>query len=169
MPFKSRSLRFASFLWVIVVGLCFAGCNKHRLLDEVRPIENHQWNYADVKSFDVEISDTAQTYSIYINLRHSFQFEWRNLWVNITTTFPNGKEYTKRVNLLLSEPDGHWYGDCLGDNCDMRLAIQQKAIFPLPGTYNFKIAQDMRQNPIGYVKSVGVCIEKSEEAPAESN
>jgi hypothetical protein len=48
-------------------------------------------------------------------------------------------------------------------------AIQQKAIFPLPGKYNFKIAQDMRQNPIGYVKSVGVCIEKSEEAPAESN
>lgn len=169
MPFQSNSLRFASFLFLVFVGISLVGCNKHRLIDETQLVENQQWNYADAKSFDVEIADTTQTYSIYINLRHSFQFEWRNLWVNITTTFPNGKEYTKRINLLLSEPDGHWYGDCLGDNCDMRIAIQQKALFPLPGKYTFKIAQDMRQNPINYVKSVGLCIEPTKEAQPESN
>lgn len=131
-------------------------------MEQNEPVTNYNWSYDDAKTFQATITDTTQQYSIYVNMRHAFQFEWRNVWVKIETTFPNGKVYEKRVNLLLSEPDGHWYGDCLGDNCDIQIPIQERAMFPLPGTYIFKITQDMRVNPLPYVKSVGMRIAKTD-------
>lgn len=141
--------------------LALSACDKNRIIDENQQIDNYKWSYEDAKTFSTEIKDTSVTYNLYVNVRHSFNFEWRNLWVNIETVFPDSTRFTKRVNLLLSEPDGHWYGDCLGDNCDMQLLIQGNAYFPQPGKYTFKISQDMRVNPIGFVKSVGLRIEKN--------
>ncbi|MBK8659303.1 MAG: gliding motility lipoprotein GldH [Bacteroidetes bacterium] len=149
------------FLWSLAaVVLLLSSCDQRRVMEENQDVQDYQWNYSDTKVFTAEIQDTTTQYNIYVNLRHAFQFEWRNLWVNIETTFPNGKVYERRVNLLLSEPDGHWYGDCLGDNCDIQVSIQQNAFFPLTGKYTFKITQDMRVNPLPYIKSVGMRVER---------
>ena len=130
-------------------------------MEQNQQIANYKWDYADAKTFEADIKDTVAHYNLYINVRHSFQFDWRNAWVKIETTFPDGKSFEKRINLVLSEADGHWLGDCLGDNCDMQLSIQQNAIFPEVGKYKFKITQDMRVNPLDKIKSVGMRIEKN--------
>ncbi len=147
--------------FLLLAALSFTSCDKARVFEENQQVTGYKWKYEDAKTFVAEIKDTNQHYNLYINVRHSFQFDWRNAWVKITTTFPDGKSFDKRVNLVLSEPDGRWLGDCLGDNCDMQVQIQQNAIFPQPGKYTFKIAQDMRVNPLVAVKSVGMRIEKA--------
>ena len=149
-------------LFALLVALTFTSCDKARVFEENQQITDYKWKYEDAKTFVANIKDTTQHYNLYVNVRHSFQFDWRNAWVKITTTFPDGKSFDKRVNLVLSEPDGHWLGDCLGDNCDMQVAIQQNAIFPKPGKYTFKIAQDMRVSPLVSIKSVGMRIEKAQ-------
>ena len=132
---------------------------------------NNEWQYSDAKTFSAEIKDTVQLYNIYVSARHGFNFEWRNLWVNIETTFPDGKQYERRVNLILSNADGVWHGDCLGDNCDILIPIQENAFFPEIGKYTFKISQDMRVNPLNNLKSFGMRIEKGkvENAALHSN
>jgi gliding motility-associated lipoprotein GldH len=149
-------------VFVLLIGFTLTSCDKTRVFEENQEIKDYKWAYDQPKTFVVEIKDTNQHYNLAINLRHSFQFEWRNVWVKITTTFPDGQTFDKRVNLVLSEPDGHWLGDCLGDNCDRQVSIQQNAIFPKVGKYTFKIAQDMRINPLTAVKSVGLRVEKSQ-------
>lgn len=151
----------AILLLVCTITLGLSSCDKARLFEENQQINNNSWDYKDAKTFVTEISDTSQNYNLYVNVRHSFQFEWRNAWVNIKTIFPDGKTFDKRVNLVLSEPDGHWYGDCLGDNCDLQVSIQNNAFFPQNGKYTFIITQDMRVNPLPFVKSVGMRIEKA--------
>ena len=158
--FSGAKWIFAAF--VLLVGFTLTSCDRARIFEQNQPIKDYKWDYADAKTFVVEIKDTTQHYNLSVNVRHSFQFDWRNAWVKITTTFPDGQSFDKRVNLVLSEPDGHWIGDCLGDNCDMQVSIQQNAIFPKVGKYTFKIAQDMRVNPLTAVKSVGLRVEKSQ-------
>lgn len=159
-----KSSTYIANIWLVcVVVLLLSACDKARLMEENEQINNNSWQLKDAKTFEAEISDTAISYNLYINVRHSFQFEWRNMWVNIKTTFPDGKKFDKRVNLVLSEPDGHWFGDCLGDNCDMQIGIQDKAYFPQPGKYTFTITQDMRVDPLPFVKSIGMRIEKAGE------
>ncbi len=147
--------------WCFFLVLALSSCDKKLVLEQNQQIRNYRWDYSDAKSFTAAISDTSLTYNIYINARHSFQFEWRNVWVNIETVFPDGHIFNKRINLLLSEPDGHWHGKCLGDNCDIQIPIQQNAYFPQPGNYTFKITQDMRVNPLPHFKSIGIRIEKN--------
>ena len=151
---------------LVAVAVCFylTACKQDVVLEQNQQIANYQWDYADAKTFTADIKDTVQHYNIYVSTRHGFNFEWRNLWVNIETTFPDGRQFDRRVNLVLSEPDGTWYGDCLGDNCDMLIPIQNNAFFPQIGKYTFKISQDMRVNPLGFVKSIGMRIEKNAEA-----
>jgi gliding motility-associated lipoprotein GldH len=130
-------------------------------MEKNEDIKNYSWDYEDVKTFEAEITDTSLTYNLYVNIRHAFSFEWRNVWVDIETIFPDGKTFHKRVNLPLSQPDGQWFGHCLGDNCDIQVSIQNNAYFPQPGKYIFKLKQDMRVNPLNHVKSVGMRIEKN--------
>lgn len=156
----STKFFISSFTHLLIFILFLSSCDKSAVMEKNEIIKNDSWNYADSKTFVTEIADTAINYNLYINLRHSFNFEWRNLWVKIETTFPDGRQFEKRVNLVLSEPDGQWHGDCLGDNCDIQTAIQQNAFFPVAGKYTFKISQDMRVSPLGFVKSIGMRVEK---------
>ncbi len=149
-----------SFTCLLVCSLLFSSCDKKVVMESHQNIVNDKWDYADAKVFTAGITDTVQHYNIGVSLRHGFNFEWRNLWVKIETTFPDGNKYEKRVNLVLSNADGVWHGEVLGDNCDILIPIQDNAFFPQTGKYSFKISQDMRVNPLDYVKSVGMRIEK---------
>lgn len=153
---------FKHLLFYTIGVLCFAvsSCTNNAVMERNEPIKDYNWQYSDAKTFTAAIADTNQHYNIYVSARHGFNYEWRNLWVKIETTFPDGRQFERRVNLILSEPDGEWNGDCLGDNCDIMIPIQENAFFPLTGTYTFKLSQDMRVNPIGFVKSIGMRIEK---------
>lgn len=136
-------------------------CDPNRLYETNTPVKSEKWSYDDIKSYTVDVQDTTTRYNIYINLRHSFQFDWRNVYVQVGTQLPDGKKMEKRVNLPLCEPDGKWYGSCLGDNCDVPLMIQHDARFPMPGKYTFTLRQDMRVDPLEKIKSVGLRIEKA--------
>jgi len=149
------------FILSIVVLLCVTACDPNRLYETNTPVAGEKWAYADVKSFTVDVTDTTTRYNIYINVRHSFQFEWRNMYVQVGTQLPDGKKMEKRVNLPLCENDGKWFGSCLGDNCDLPVMIQENAKFPQKGKYTFTIRQDMRVNPLEKIKSIGLRVEKT--------
>lgn len=148
-------------LFLALICLSFFACEKNYILEQNQPMVHHQWAYADTKTFTAEIKDTSVNYDLFIHLRHHENFEWRNVWLKIETTFPDGREFEKRINLVLAEADGRWLGDCLGGHCDIRIAIQRDAFFPLAGKYTFKLTQDMRVNPLGEVYSVGMEIQKA--------
>jgi hypothetical protein len=145
----------------IVSALLLVACDQNRLYETNLPIADQKWDYKDVKTYTLAVKDTATRYNVYINIRHSFQYEWRNIYVQVGTTLPDGKRLEKRVNLALSEADGKWFGSCLGDNCDLPIMIQHDAKFPQVGSYTFTIRQDMRTNPLPLIKSVGLRVERA--------
>jgi gliding motility-associated lipoprotein GldH len=75
---------------------------------------------------------------------------------------PDSQWLERRVNLPMSEPDGKWFGKCMGDNCYVSISIQKNARFPQKGKYIFTIQQDMRTNPLQNIRYVGLRVEKSE-------
>jgi gliding motility-associated lipoprotein GldH len=167
MPIAEAMKQKATLLLLSAVTLLsITSCDPKRLYETNTPIADQKWSYNDVKTYTVDVTDTTTRYNIYINIRHSFQFDWRNLYVQVGTQLPDGKKLEKRVNLPLCEPDGKWYGSCMGDNCDIPVMIQHDAIFPMVGRYTFTIRQDMRANPLDKIKSVGLRVEKAVAATA---
>lgn len=150
------------FLLITCVSLSYflVSCNDTAVYDEYKNIKNNSWDYSDSLKYEVDIKDTATHYSLFVNVRHNFYFDWRNVWVKIITVYPNNKTEVSSVNLPLSESDGKWFGKCSGDICDIRIGIQQNAVFPQVGKYKFIIVHDMRQNPLPKIMDVGLRVEK---------
>ncbi|MDZ4844572.1 MAG: gliding motility lipoprotein GldH [Chitinophagales bacterium] len=148
---------------VLIIGTCLfflTSCDSKRVYEENIDIPSYIWNLDFKPTFNVTIEDTAQLYNIYVNVRHTTYYPNSNLWVLITTQFPDGNKIEKRVNLPLADKTGKWDGECLGDICDAQIQIQENAFFNQPGNYSFQLAQIMRTNNLPLVMSVGLRVEK---------
>lgn len=146
---------------LLVATQSLISCDPNRVYDTNLDVQNAAWDYDDIKRFEVNIDDTIAQYNLAVNIRHSFNYEWRNMYVNIKTMLPDSQWLDRRVNLPMSEPDGKWFGKCMGDNCYVSVPIQKNAKFPQKGKYIFTIQQDMRANPLQNIRYIGLRIEKS--------
>ena len=156
------SARFSPLLLLSLL-LFTAGCDSNKIFDKNKDIPKYIWNISYKPEFKVEIKDTSLLYNVYVNVRHTQYFTNSNLWILITTQFPDGKKLHKRVNLELADVKGKWYGDCLGDICDVRVPIQQNAYFDQAGEYTFQYEQIMRTDNLPFVMSMGLRVEKAGE------
>lgn len=123
-------------------------------------IPDYIWNYDFKIPFEVEITDTAVLYNVYASIRHTDAYPFRNLWLIIHTTLPSGEQKEKRVELQLADEAGRYFGEGMGDIWDYQVKIQDNATFPQIGKYKFEFEQNMRQNPLPMVMSMGLKIEK---------
>ena len=98
--FRVLSALVVNFSCCFLLSVTLTSCDKTRIFEQNQPIKDYKWDYADAKTFVVEIKDTTQHYNLSVNVRHSFQFDWRNAWVKIKSTFPDGQTFDKRVNLV---------------------------------------------------------------------
>lgn len=151
-----------TFITTLCLAFCLNSCDKNRVYEQNIDIPNMDWEYTNVASFEFEINDNLPK-NLTINLRHSFHFGWRNIWLKSAITFPNDSIYELPLNVELSQPNGKWFGKCTGDICFYQYKVSefQNYNFTDTGKYTFSIEQDMRQNPLPYIMSVGLRVENT--------
>ena len=64
----------------------------NRIYEENSRIQDGIWNVNNLVEFEVEIQDTASSANMYINVRNSGAYPYSNLFLFVTTMFPNGKK-----------------------------------------------------------------------------
>lgn len=149
-----------------IIPLCFVlmlfSCDELRVFEKNQDLKSAQWASKDSLRFEVSIEDSKPK-NVYLNLRHSFDFGWRNAWVNLIIGFPNDSTYAIPVNIPLSQPDGHWYGDCTGSICNIQFPVHELSDFSFnqTGDYTFTLVHEMREDPLLEVLSTGIRIENT--------
>ncbi len=155
MPASIKSLLLV--ISILVLGL--AGCTSDSVFESYSEIPNARWDYNNRASFDIAIKDTSIKYNVYVNVRHSNDYAYRNLWVYMHTTYPSGKKLQTRVDLPLADKLGKWFGKGMSDIITTQVMIQQNALLPEKGDYHFEIEQHMRENPLPKIMDVGMRVE----------
>lgn len=153
--------QFSSYALILALALALSSCDTNRVYEKNEDIAQQKWMSTDSLHFDFEISDHAPK-NLYLNFRHRFGFNWRNVWINLALQFPNDSVFIMPVNMPLSQPDGQWYGDCSGDVCLMQYPLHDFTAYSFLDTGNYRIAlnHDMREDPLLEVLSVGVRVEE---------
>jgi len=103
------------------------------------------WSYYEVMKHTIDVKDKEVLYSLEFDLKHSESFSYQNLYVNITTNYPNGKSVTDEVSLQLANKRGQWSGNCSGDKCSVTLVLQDGFRFDQTGSHTITIAQYSRE------------------------
>lgn len=142
----------------LAIIIFLSACNDTAVVDEHAAIAGHQWRYEDPVAIPVHIADAHRPYRIYLNLRHTPDYRYSNIFMLVHLRQPSGKDTTERIELTLAEPDGRWLGNGTGSIYAHQQLIKGHFLFPDTGAYVFTIEQNMRENPLPEITDVGLRI-----------
>ncbi|MEM0993225.1 MAG: gliding motility lipoprotein GldH [Bacteroidota bacterium] len=148
-----KQIVFCGLLWS-----CLA-CQPNYLYQEEKIIANSIWTYDDAVSFTFQIDDTEAQYNLYLDIRHSTQFPFQNLYTMIQTTYPSGRTVDSRISIDMANKLGEWYGKCSQEDCLLRVNLQQGAFFKEAGAHQITFEQYTRKDSLAGVNVLGFAVE----------
>ncbi|HEY0055630.1 MAG TPA: gliding motility lipoprotein GldH [Pedobacter sp.] len=153
--------RLKPFLILLIV-VTSTSCADNSIVDVYKEISSRNWSYIKKVSIPVKIDDSGKAYNLYMNLRHTADYRYSNIFVRIHQISPGGRKSTERKEFQLAYPDGEWLGSGAGNIYSYRLLFREKYKFPSNGNYIFEFEQNMRDNPLREVRDVGIRVEVAE-------
>jgi gliding motility-associated lipoprotein GldH len=147
--------RPVSFVCMLVL-VSLVSCDPGRLYEDNKRIDNDNWYYKNTIPFDLQIEDTSKWYNVYVNLRVSTDYKYSNIFMWLNVINPDKKSDRRRVEIRLADERGKWLGKGLGDIYDYQFPALQKIKFQQKGFYRFELEQNMRDDTLTHVKSVGI-------------
>lgn len=147
---------------ILLLSTALGSCKQSIVYEETFEIDPQQgWAYADSLTYAFSIADTLQVYNLYLELDHLVDYPYQNLYINIRTVFPDGKDLAQVLSLELSDKQGFWQGNCNSKACELRIPIQEEAYFNQPGDYRIVVEQYMRTDSLRGLQSIGLQLEKT--------
>lgn len=150
------------FPWLLGLVLLAGSCQTIDVYERNAVLQNYHWQVAEKPSFEFTITDTSNPYNIFVVLRHADAYRYNNLWVNIHTKAPgDSTAQVQALDLQLATNDRGWLGVGMDDIYEHRVRISQAPVQLKAGTYQFKLEQIMRDDPLEHILNVGIRVEKA--------
>ena len=149
--------------------LLLSSCNSNTVYSEYEGIAlSDGWAVKDTKKFNVDITDTQSLNDVFVHVRNADSYPYRNLFIFLHTTTPDGKKSTDTLECMLANEKGEWLGSGAGDLWDNKILFKKNVRFPVAGKYVFEYEQAMRYgnenfvDPLPLIIDVGLSREKIE-------
>ncbi len=147
--------------WWLPFALLLSACLGNQVYELNQEIPGFEWVRNRKLVFEVAVQDTQASYDLYINIRHTTEYPFTNLWINLYTYYPSGKQGKLQKQLhLASNKEGRWTGECMSTTCFAQLRVVEGLHLSETGIYRFEVEHIMRTNPLPGVMSVGLRLEK---------
>lgn len=164
MYFSDLVMKRTSGILIVIIfwgiGFLFSGCTPIKLHEQNTRIPGFKWQHNYTVKGSFIISDTVSSYNIYVVLRHTDNYRYSNIWLNLGFQDPGDSMRIRKINLPLADDAGGWEGSGMNDIWEMRKLIFMHK-FSKPGEYRYEINQIMRDNPLPGIMSVGIRVEKN--------
>ena len=147
----SISLAFIAFSVILLHS-----CTPEPLFDNNKKIPEGVWKEGEAVRFEVPVNDTDYLYKFTLNIRHSTDYRYANVFFFISTTFPDGKLARDTVECILADKEGKWLGKGITNIRDNQVMLRRNLRFPQKGTYSFDFEQAMREPELDGIKEVGL-------------
>ena len=148
---------------LIIISILFTlfSCGQIEVFEKSTPIPNHAWKSNFPCSGTFIISDTSNYYNIYAVLRHTDAYKYNNIWVNVGLQPPGDSMSFQKINLSLGDDANGWQGSGMDDIWEVRKQLTEgPKKFRKVGLYHFSLYNIMRDDPLLYMISAGLRIEK---------
>jgi gliding motility-associated lipoprotein GldH len=147
---------------LIFIAFAFFSCETNAIYKSIEDLKDSSWFIKQEPTFVVDVEDETIPYNIYILVRNASQYGFNNLYITRYIYGPDKKPLSVRLEemILFDTKTGKPLGDGLGDIFDHKFLSTRNFKFPKKGKYTFKLKQYMRQDPLPYIMSVGISVEK---------
>lgn len=159
-------MKIKGFVFLLFI-FSLNACQKSEYVFNQHQALGSAWSYQDSLKFTFSPQDSIQKYNVFISLRNSLEYEFQNLFLISTISFPNGKVVIDTLEYPMANKDGSFMGTgtSLIEN---KLWLKENVTFNEQGEYTFQLRHAMRKaneiEPLQELKGivdVGLQIEKS--------
>lgn len=146
-----------------LAGLLLAGCSRHVVFQADAQAPGGAWARAWKPQFAFDISDTVAQRDLYLDIRHTGDYPFSNIYLFTTLEGPAGLVFTDTVECTLADPAGRWYGKGTGfifsDRFQAHVLYRMNNRFPQAGRYVLTLEQAMRTEQLEGIIDVGISVE----------
>jgi gliding motility-associated lipoprotein GldH len=146
--------------------IAMVGCAEPAVFQADVPVPEGAWDREFQPTFEFEIADTINKHDVFIDVRHTGEYPFSDLFLFVELEGPGGRALRDTVECLLADPTGRWYGKGLGfifaDRYQAHVLYKLNNRFPASGRYSIKLEQAMRTEVLEGVLDVGVSVERSQ-------
>jgi len=148
--------------YLLIFSFSIVSCENLPEFSDSISIASNGWDIQDTHDFSWEVTEASVKYEAYVDVRHTGDYPFSNLYLFVDLIYPNGKSRLDTIECVLADRRGKWHGTGLGDVLDNRVVYKSGFQFPSEGEYTLSITHGMRVNPLLGVMEVGFCLEKTE-------
>ena len=152
-----KPLKICLFFLVPCV-LFLASCTTIDLYEKNVTIPGFKWKSSYKPEFTFVISDTTVPYQLFLVLRHTEQYNYNNIWINLYSQPPADTLHKASFELQLATNE-KWLGTGMDDIYEHRIKLTDPQYLKA-GVYHFMVGQIMREDPLENVMNVGIRVEK---------
>lgn len=134
--------------------IAIISCSPSAYYTQALDFEDGAWDNSDVLTSQFSIADTTKAYNLFLDVDHSSEYHYENIYLSITTEFPHKDAVSQVLPIDLANKKGQWHGKCHGDNCNLRVVLKEATRFDAPGDYTLSIAQHSREEALSGISSV---------------
>jgi gliding motility-associated lipoprotein GldH len=149
------------YLLFLLFGLIMISCGRNVVFTGSEPLKGKTWKLEDIPVFSIPVKDTVNSNNIFFTIRTGSSYPFRNIYLFVTTTSPEGKSLTDTLQYELADEKGNWYGKGFGDIHELKLPFKSNVFFPVSGTYRINIQHGMRMEDLKGVYDIGLRVEKT--------
>jgi gliding motility-associated lipoprotein GldH len=149
-----------SGILILMSCLLLLSCNNTVYTDSVQ-MPGEKWELMNIPSFSVPVDDTLNSHDVIFTIRTGSAYPFRNIYLFVQTTSPDGKFITDTLEYSLADEKGNWFGKGFGDIHELNLPYKSNVYFPVKGTYQFNIQHGMRIEDLNGVYDFGLRINKT--------
>ena len=142
----------------IIIIFLLTSCNSDMIYTDSVAMPQQTWSLSDIVDFTTPVNDTTSTSDVYFTIRTGSEYPYRNIFLFVTTTSPDGNKMTDTLEYYLADEKGNWFGRGPGDVHELNLPYRSMVFFPRKGNYNFTIRHGMRIGDLKGVYDIGINI-----------
>ncbi len=149
---------------LLAAGL-LSGCADNVVYQAAVPVATDGWDRSFTPEFGFDVADTVNRHHLFIDVRHTGDYPYSDLYLFVDLTGPDGRHARDTVQCILADPTGRWFGKGTGfifaDRYDAHVLYKLNNRFPAAGRYSIKLEQAMRTESIEGVLDVGISLERA--------
>jgi gliding motility-associated lipoprotein GldH len=146
------------FLIYLVLVIALIACQRGIIYTNTEPIDSEGWKSEDFVSFDIVVDDTTRVHNLDLHIRNDGRYEYSNLFLFIKTYAPTGATIKDTIECMLADKSGKWLGNGIGGQYNRTIPYKRQVVFPYKGKYRIEIEHGMREDPLLYIKDLGLTI-----------
>jgi gliding motility-associated lipoprotein GldH len=147
---------------LIFIGLviAFAGlttsCDQDVAYAESKSVDKSGWLAGDTLTLSPSIIDADANYDVYLWVRHSKEYDYRNIWLKVISEPMLTNDSTFMLDIPVADKTGRWLGHCSQSLCTVRVLLQKNYRFQEASAFRVDVLQYMREETLQDVRDVGI-------------